>query len=101
MKKYLVLFLFLISSLFADIDFTGVIELIDNDNKTIKVNGTIIQVMQYTKIEQDSCGFGWDLYKKFSDLSVGQIIEVDTNYYTNNIPIAKEIEIKCQSNRAY
>ncbi|WP_300643469.1 hypothetical protein [uncultured Helicobacter sp.] len=39
-------------------DFKGMIDSIDNANKTIQVNGNTIKVMPYTKIKQESCGIG-------------------------------------------
>lgn len=81
-------------------DNYGVIEGIDDSQKTISVNKTTIKILPYTKIEEESCGNGWDTPKKFADLKVGQMIEVEFMGAENNILVAKEIEIKC-ANRAY
>lgn len=81
-------------------DIKGIIQSIDSDKKTITINGTVIGVMPYTKIEQDSCGMGWDTPKKFADLKQGDFVDIDL-IYNNNMPIAEEIEIKCMKNRAY
>ncbi|WP_300643550.1 DUF5666 domain-containing protein [uncultured Helicobacter sp.] len=101
MKKFILGFVAVLgmsSAMFAD--NYGVIEGIDEANKTISVNKTTIKVLPYTKIEEEACGNGWDTPKKFSDLKVGQVIEVDFMGAENNILIAKEIEIQC-ANRAY
>lgn len=79
-------------------DIRGVIEAMDNTNKTITVNGSVIKVMPYTEIEQDSCGFGWDTDKTFSELKIDDVVEIDV-FYDNGQMIAKEIEIGCW--RAY
>lgn len=81
-------------------DIKGTIQSIDTNKKTITVNGTVISVMPYTKIEQDSCGMGWDSAKKFNDLKQGDLVDVDI-IYNNNMPVAEDIEIKCMQNRAY
>lgn len=81
-------------------DITGLIGNVDNTQKTITVNGNVIKVMPYTKIEQDACGAGWDIPKQFADLKNGLLVEVDVEYQ-NNVLIAEDIEIKCQQNRAY
>lgn len=77
-------------------DIRGIIEEIDDEKKTIKVNGNIIKVMPYTEIEQDGCGVGWDTPKTFSQLKVKDIVEVDV-FYDNGAMIAKEIEVGCVS----
>ena len=79
-------------------DIHGIIEEIDEANKTIKVNAQIIKVMPYTEIEQEGCGKGWDTPKTFSQLKVNDVVEVDI-FYDNGKMIAKEIEIGC--GRAY
>ncbi|RDU70770.1 DUF5666 domain-containing protein [Helicobacter brantae] len=79
-------------------DVRGIIEEIDDANKTIKVNNQIIKVMPYTEIEQEGCGSGWDTPKTFSQLRVNDVVEVDV-FYDNGKMIAKEIEIGC--GRAY
>lgn len=89
MKKFLI-FLFCLSTAFAGQN--GVIEAIDDANKTITVNGTVIQVLPNTKIEEDSCWLPWDISKKFADLKVGDI---------NEVPTTTEIEIQCIRNKAY
>ncbi|WP_121021188.1 DUF5666 domain-containing protein [Helicobacter vulpis] len=81
-------------------DFKGIIENIDATQKTIAINGMVIKVMPYTKIEQDACGVGWDKAKKFVDLKKGDLVKVDLLHH-NTTPIAEEIEIKCMDQRAY
>lgn len=101
MKKFalgLIAVLGLSSAVLAD--NYGVIESVNDTDKTIVVNKTTIKVLPYTKIEEEACENGWDTPKKFSDLKVGQVIEVDFMGAENNILIAKEIEIQC-ANRAY
>lgn len=97
MKKFLA-FLFCIGIAFADQE--GVIEAIDNTNKTITVNGTTIKVLPNTKIEEDSCWLPWDVSKKFIDLRVGDIVELDL-IYLNEMPTVIKIEIQCIRNKAY
>lgn len=99
MKKILILFT-LVGLNFVLADIKGIIQSIDSDKKTITINGTVIGIMPYTKIEQDSCGMGWDTPKKFVDLKQGDFVDIDL-IYNNNMPIAEEIEIKCMKNRAY
>lgn len=96
-KSLLALCLFGVSCVFAS-DIRGIIEEINDEQKTIKVNGNIIKVMPYTEIEQDGCGIGWDTYKTFAELKVNDVVEVDV-FYDNGQIIAKEIEIGCW--RAY
>lgn len=98
MKKIILGFLIAFSSLFAA-DVVGVIENIDQANKTITVNGSLIKVLPYTKIEKDTC-WGIDLSSNFTKLKVGDFVEVDT-MINQNILVAEEIEIECNSNRAY
>lgn len=97
MKKILV-FLFCLG--FALADQEGVIEAIDDANKTITVNGTIIKVLPNTKIEEDSCWLPWDVSKRFVDLKVGDIVELDL-IYLNEMPTVTKIEIQCIRNKAY
>lgn len=81
-------------------DFKGMIDSIDNANKTIQVNGNTIKVMPYTKIKQESCGIGWDSAKKFADLKQGDFIKVDLAKNSQNM-VAEKIKIKCVKNPAY
>lgn len=100
MKK-LLLSIFAVGSLaFADSDFEGVIEAINDADKTIKVNGQIIKVLPNTVIEEDSCYLAWDVSRKFSELKVGDIVEMDV-FPSNNLLTASKIEIQCVKNRAY
>ncbi|RDU69490.1 hypothetical protein CQA62_02240 [Helicobacter cholecystus] len=99
MKKLLLTGMLVGVSAFAS-DITGIIQKIDNAQKTITLNGNTIKVMPYTKIEQDSCGIGWDTPKKFSDLKVGDLIEVDFMHSQGGL-VAEDIEIKCMKNQAY
>lgn len=88
------------SAVFADDDYKGVIESIDNANKTITVNGQAIKVLPNTKIEEDSCYLAWDVSRKFAELKVGDIVEMEV-FPNNNILTASKIEIQCVKNRAY
>ncbi|WP_104694900.1 DUF5666 domain-containing protein [Helicobacter salomonis] len=88
-----------LGSLYAS-DFKGIIEEVNDAQKTIAVNGMVIGVMPYTKIEQDSCGMGWDSAKKFADLKKGDLVKVDLIHHQAT-PVAEEIEIKCMQHRAY
>lgn len=97
MKKFIAFLGLGLSIAFAS-DIRGVIEEIDDANKTIKVNNQIIKVMPYTEIEQEGCGGGWDTPKTFAHLKVNDVVEVDV-FYDNGKMIAKEIEIGC--GRAY
>lgn len=97
MKKLIVFLGLSLSIAFAS-DIRGVIEEIDDANKTIKVNNQIIKVMPYTEIEQEGCGKGWDTPKTFAQLKINDVVEVDV-FYDNGKIIAKEIEIGC--GRAY
>ena len=81
-------------------DFKGMIDSIDDANKTIQVNGNTIKVMPYTKIKQESCGIGWDSAKKFVDLKQGDFIKVDLAKNSQNM-VAEKIKIKCVKNPAY
>ena len=95
----------IIFGLFASLSLSfadnyGIIESVNNADKTIVVNQTKIKVLPYTKIEEEACGNGWDTPKKFTDLKAGQVVEIDFMGVENNILIAKEIEIQC-ANRAY
>ncbi|ANV98618.1 hypothetical protein BBW65_07325 [Helicobacter enhydrae] len=100
MKKLIGFSMLLCASLaFAD-DFEGVIEQIDDTNKTITINGVAIKILPQTKIEEDSCWMPWDISKRFADLKVGDIVEVDLMHH-NNMGAAKKVEIQCVRNRAY
>lgn len=81
-------------------DFKGMIDSIDNANKTIQVNGNTIKVMPYTKIKQESCGIGQDSAKKFVDLKQGDFIKVGLAKNSQNM-VAEKIKIKCVKNPAY
>lgn len=96
MKK-IWLFLFVASVIWAS-DIKGVIESIDDGNKTIKVGGNLIYVLPYTEIEKDSCGSGWDIPQKFADLRVNDTVKIDV-FYDNGRIMAKEIDVLCY--RAY
>ena len=100
MKKLIIGAVLLGVSAFAS-DITGVIQTINNAKKTITINGSVIAVMPYTKIEQEACGMGWDSAKKFADLKKGDLVEVDLANHSGNNLIAEDIEIKCMKNRAY
>lgn len=101
MKKLVFILLLGASSFtFADDDYEGVIEAINNDQKTLQVNGQIIKVLPNTKIEEDSCYLPWDVSKKFVDLKVGDIVEMEV-FPSNEILTASKIEIQCVKNRAY
>lgn len=100
MKKIICGIAFASLSLVLGSDIKGIIQAIDHNQKTITVNGMVIGVMPYTKIEQDACPMGWDTPKKFADLKQGDLVDVDL-IYNNNKPIAEDIEIKCMQNRAY
>lgn len=106
----------LTSTLSADgYEINGVIGGIDNNAKTITVNGIIIQVLPQTRIELDDCGiFGMDLNGKFVDLAIGSFVEVEAwpnqvvqNQTNVSVPntqasyIASEITLECVSTRAY
>lgn len=88
------------SAVFADNDYEGVIESIDNANKTITVNSQVIKVLPNTKIEEESCYLAWDVSRKFAELKVGDIVEMEV-FPSNNILTASKIEIQCVKNRAY
>ncbi|RDU70769.1 DUF5666 domain-containing protein [Helicobacter brantae] len=100
MKKILLSILAIGSLAFADSDFEGVIESISDADKTIKVNGQIVKVLPNTVIEEDSCYLAWDVSRKFSELKVGDIVEMDV-FPSNNMLTASKIEIQCVKNRAY
>lgn len=88
------------SAVFADNDYEGVIESIDNANKTITVNNQVIKVLPNTKIEEESCYLAWDVSRKFAELKVGDIVEMEV-FPSNNVLTASKIEIQCVKNRAY
>ena len=100
MKKILLSILALGSLALADNDFEGVIEQINDADKTIKVNGQLVKVLPNTVIEEDSCYLAWDVSRKFAELKVGDIVELDV-FPSNNILTASKIEIQCVKNRAY
>lgn len=100
MKKVICSVAFAALSVVVGSDIKGIIQAIDDNQKTITVNGSIIKVMPYTKIEQDACSMGWDTLKKFADLKTGDLVDVDLIYNDNKL-IAEDIEIKCKKNRAY
>ncbi len=110
-KIILMLFFGCFGLLFADgMEMQGLIANIDNDNKTITINNTPIQILPQTKIKLDDCGiFGTDIYGKFVDLTLNSFAEVElfpnTAFAAGQTAapayIAKEVEIKCSSNRAY
>lgn len=99
MKKLVVGAVLLGVSVFAS-DMKGVIQSINNAKKTITINGSTIAVMPYTKIEQESCGMGWDSAKKFVDLKKGDFVEVDLMNGGQGL-VAESIDIQCMKNRAY
>ena len=119
MKKLALCALLCASGLFAGgMDLDGLITGIDNQNKTITINGVLVQVLPKTKIKLDDCGiFGTDLAGKFVDLKQGAFVEAEVfpnmasvagQYATQNagtagapVYIAEEIELKCTRNRAY
>lgn len=88
------------NAVFADNDYEGVIESIDNANKTITVNSQVIKVLPNTKIEEESCYLAWDVSRKFAELKVGDIVEMEV-FPSNNVLTASKIEIQCVKNRAY
>ncbi|MGX2983818.1 DUF5666 domain-containing protein [Helicobacter sp. 23-1045] len=119
MKKLALGALLCASGLFAGgMDLDGLITGIDNQNKTITINGVLVQVLPQTKIKLDDCGiFGTDLAGKFVDLKQGAFVEAEVfpnmasvagQYATQNagsagapVYIAEEIELKCTNNPAY
>lgn len=88
------------NAVFADNDYEGVIESIDSANKTITVNNQVIKVLPNTKIEEESCYLAWDVSRKFAELKVGDIVEMEV-FPSNNVLTASKIEIQCVKNRAY
>lgn len=88
------------NAVLADNDYEGVIESIDNANKTITVNNQVIKVLPNTKIEEESCYLAWDVSRKFAELKVGDIVEMEV-FPSNNVLTASKIEIQCVKNRAY
>lgn len=89
-----------LSTIFMFADNYGVIQSIDAKNKMIAVNQTNIKVLPYTKIEEEKCTGGWDAPKKFADLKVGQVVEIEFLGAENNMLVAEDIEIQC-ANRSY
>lgn len=99
-------------------DLNGIISNVDNANKTITINGTVVQILPQTKIELDDCGvFGNDVLGKFSDLKNGDFVEAEVypnssqfvgEYATKNagkqgapMYVAEEVQKECVKNRAY
>lgn len=119
MKKMALGVLLCASGLFAGgMDLDGIITAVDNNNKTITINGFVVQILPQTKIKLDDCGiFGTDLAGKFVDLKQGAFVEAEVfpnmtsvagQYATQNagsagapVYIAEEVELKCVKNRAY
>lgn len=99
MKRIFLAILMLGGLAIAD-DFEGVIEGIDHGNKTIRVNGQAIKVLPNTVIEEDHCYLAWDVSRKFAELKVGDIVEIEV-FPNNNMLTASKIEIQCVKNRAY
>lgn len=100
MKKLVLATLMLGSLAFADNDFEGVIESISDADKTIQVNGQKVKILPNTMIEEDSCYLAWDVSRKFAELKVGDIVELEV-FQSNNLLTASKIEIQCVKNRAY
>ncbi|ANV98617.1 hypothetical protein BBW65_07320 [Helicobacter enhydrae] len=75
-------------------DIKGLIQSINDSDKTISVNHTIIKVIPYTEIERESCRGDWDMPQQFKDIKIGDYVKIDIFYNENQI-VAKEIEIKC------
>ena len=110
MKKAMLSLALSVCGLFAGgMDLNGLITAIDNQNKTITINGFIVQILPQTKIKLDDCGiFGTDLAGKFVDLEQNSFVKVKV---FSNMPsadntgaptyIAKKVEQKCTRNRAY
>lgn len=102
MKRIILLMVFFVGSLFA-YELKGTIEHIDTKNKNITVAGQIVHIQPYTEIEED--GIMIDSVKRFSDLKVGQLVEVDLIDYpvasTSNVFQAESIEIKNNKQLAY
>lgn len=99
-------------------DLNGIITGVDDTNKTITINGFVVQILPQTKVKLDDCGiFGTDLNGKFVDLKQGSFVEAEVfpnmssvagQYATQNAGtagaptyIAEEVELKCTRNRAY
>lgn len=103
MKKCILFALAIGSLMFAD-DNWGVIEAVNPQEHTITVNKSVIKILPYTKIEEETCmqnGFhGRDVPRTFDALKVGQVVELDFLGLENNVLLAEEVEIKC-ANRAY
>ncbi|WP_305862344.1 DUF5666 domain-containing protein [Helicobacter cholecystus] len=102
MKTFLtsIMALILNAGVLMAMDFKGVIESIDNTNKTIRVNNNTIKVMPYTKIKQESCGMSWSSAKKFVDLKEGDIVKINLAKNSTEM-VAEKIKIKCVKNSAY
>ena len=119
MKKAILSLALCFGGLFAGgMDLNGMITAIDNQNKTITINGFVVQILPQTKIKLDDCGiFGTDLAGKFVDLEQNSFVKVKVfanmpsvagQYATANADnagapayIARKVEQKCVRNRAY
>ena len=97
----------------ADSDVSGTIVNIDNSTKSITIDtyhsgNTTFKVIPTTKIELSDCGWlgladSWGISDRgqFTDLKLGQYVEIEAQYIYNSIPVASEIDIKCDKKRAY
>lgn len=113
MKKLALSLVLCVSGVFAGgNDFRGVIDKIDEANKTITINGYVVQIVPQTRIKLDDCGvFGTDKSGKFLDLKQGEFVKVKMSSSTppNALPsatnapayIAQKVELKCVRNPAY
>lgn len=119
MKKIVLALSLGFGAIFADgMDLNGILTDVNDANKTVTINGYLVQVLPQTEIKLDECGiFGMDLSGKFVDLKVGSFVEAEVfpnvasvagQYATQNagsagapLYIAEEIEVKCTRNRAY
>lgn len=108
MKKIILALSLGLGAVFAsDMDIEGLISSVDDANKTITINGFVVQILPQTKIKLDECGvFGTDLAGKFVDLKQGSFAEAEVYPNTANAGatpsyIAKEVEVKCVKNSAY
>ena len=113
MKKFVLCLALCVGGLFAGgNDFRGVIDKVDEANKTITINGYVVQIIPQTRIKLDDCGvFGTDKYGKFTDLKQGAFAKV--KIASSAIPlnaganttaptlIAEKASIKCVRNPAY
>ena len=119
MKKLALCLTLCVGSLFAGgMDFKGLITGVDDKNKTITINGYLVQILPQTRIKLDDCGiFGTDVAGKFVDLKQGSFVKVDVfpnmasvagQYATPNagaagapVYIAEKVKLKCAKNAAY